>query len=74
MKKRNAGPVAERVALSWLMMMYARTDPSNDEAAAKLEDCYHLLHFGHWPRFVGSTNYCQRCNLFLSSVPGLGTE
>lgn len=59
-----------RVALSWLMMMYARTSSDNDDATDKLEDCYHVLHFGHWPRHVGSTHYCQECGLFQQSVPG----
>lgn len=38
----------DRIALSWLMMMYARA-PEGRAADAKLEACYHKLHFGEWP-------------------------
>lgn len=60
--ERN-GPLANRVALSWLMMMYARASPDDLDATAKLEDCYHLLHFGHWPRWLGTSTYCQDCGI-----------
>jgi hypothetical protein len=65
------GPVdnlTNRAALAFVMMLYARwADDATADAA--LDRSYHLLHFGHWPRYVSDGDYCQRCGLFLTSVP-----
>lgn len=67
-KRERIDAIADRIALSWVMMVYARW-ADDATAAAALDRCYHRLHFGHWPRYVGDGDYCQRCGLFLTSVP-----